>query len=50
MVTYIVLGRGKLYLFKMYSDSNNYISETDVNDILQILIGNIVVVMNAHIC
>jgi hypothetical protein len=32
------------YLFKTYSDSNNYLSETDFIEILKILIGNIVVI------
>ena len=47
---YIVLGRDMPYLFKMYSDSNKYLSETDFIEILKILIGNIVVVIDAHIC
>ena len=47
---YIVLGGDMPYLFKMYSDSNKYLSETDFIAILKILIGNIVVVIDAHFC
>ena len=39
------------YLFKMYSDSKHkYLSETDFIEMLKILIGKIVVVMDAHVC
>ena len=38
------------YLFNMYSDSNKYLSETDFIEMLNISIGNIVVVIDAHIC
>jgi hypothetical protein len=44
MASYIVLGSGMPYLFKTYSDSNNYLSEADFIEILKILIGNIVVI------
>jgi len=40
----IALGRDMPYLFKMYSDSNKYLSETDIIEIIKILIGNIVVI------
>jgi len=48
--TYIILGRDMPYLFKMYSDSNKYLYEADFIEILKILIGNIVVIIDAHIC
>lgn len=45
----IDLGRYMSYLFKMYSDSNKYLSETDFIEVLKIVIGNIVVIIDAHI-
>jgi hypothetical protein len=47
---YTVLGRDMPYIFKMYSDANKCLSETDSIEMLKILIGNKVVVINAHIC
>ena len=48
--TYIVLGKDMPYLIKMYCDSKKYLSETDFIEILKILIGNIIVAIDAHVC